>query len=133
MRIETTPDYIRWAFAANSNFLEPLTVGSRLGLRISDSESKKPLNVGISANDILTIDGFLRRFSYKSGPRRPSSFANSTKRLGRQIPKLAGFGRPYCRIKIDILKHLFSAKLLIFFTSNSHAKMAPDIDGGLLQ
>jgi hypothetical protein len=32
-------------------------VRSRLGLRISDSGSKKPLNVGISAHYILTFDG----------------------------------------------------------------------------
>ena len=86
-------------------------VGSRLGLRISDSESKKPLSVGISANDILTIDGFLLRFSYKSGPRRPSPFDNSTKRLGRQILKVVGFSKPYCRIK-----WIFSS---IYFPTNS--------------
>jgi nickel-responsive transcriptional regulator NikR len=74
-------------------------VGSHVGLRISESKSKKPSNVRIAVNNILRFNGFSPRFSYKSGPRRPSPFANSTKRLEQQILELAGFGKPYCRIK----------------------------------
>jgi hypothetical protein len=92
-------------------------------MRISDSESKKPLNVGISANYILTFDGFSSRFSYKSEPRRASPFANSTKRLGQQILKLAGFGKPYCRIKWIFSSICFPLKRL--FSSHQILTMVP--------
>lgn len=40
-------------------------VRSHLGLRISDSKSKKPLNVRISTADILTFNGFPSRFELR--------------------------------------------------------------------
>ena len=40
-------------------------VRSHLGLRISDSESKKPLNVRISTKHILTFDGSARGLTFK--------------------------------------------------------------------
>lgn len=45
-------------------------VRSHLGLRISESESKKPSNLIISTYNILTFDGLPCRFGRKTGPRR---------------------------------------------------------------
>jgi hypothetical protein len=75
-RVDEPTDSTVWRFECS------VRVGSHLGLRISESEWKKPSNVRVSANDILTFDGSSslpvagrytgsRRARRSSGPARP--------------------------------------------------------------
>jgi hypothetical protein len=90
-------------------YCEP-SVGSHLGVRIWNLDPKRPSNVRISTNYILTLDGSARGLNFKR--RRLvcvfeslSPPAESTKRLKREILKLDGF----CKCNYQI-KWIFSVR-----------------------
>jgi hypothetical protein len=76
-------EFLRSAKLVNAMIEQLAVVGRHLGLRTSNFVSKKPSNVRISINNILTFDGLLTSLWLQEWAASPSPPAESTKRLAR--------------------------------------------------